>query len=114
MAPFLFGRSFQQKRPRVVADIVGSIQLDATARALMIAQTRCLQEFDGTTIAAKVTCPTLCVAGGEDTLTGPDEIRASAEQIPNARFELVPNAGHSLLLEAAEVLSTTLAFLQAD
>ncbi|MEE2887508.1 MAG: alpha/beta hydrolase [Planctomycetota bacterium] len=114
MAAFLFGRSFQQKRPRVVADLVGSMHLDAAARALMIAQTRCLQAFDGATIAAKVTCPTLCLAGGEDTLTGPDEIRASAEQIPNARFELVPKAGHSLLLEAAEVLSTTLDFLQAD
>lgn len=114
MSAFLFGRSFHKKRPKVVADIVRSMQFDANSRALMIAQARCLQEFDGTAIAAGVTCPTLCVAGEEDTLTGSDEVSATAERIPNARFELVAGAGHSLLLEAAAVLTKTIAFLQDD
>lgn len=114
MAAFMFGGSFHQRRPKVVEDIVRSMQFDDVTRALMIAQARCLHDFDGGPIATQVTCPTLCVAGAEDTLTGPDEVRATAESIPNARYELVQNAGHSLLLEAAEVLSTTIAFLQAD
>ena len=114
MAAFLFGATFHQNRPMVVADIVRSMQFDDASRSLMIAQARCLQGFDGSSIAAGVTCPVLCLAGAEDTLTGPHEVQATAEMLADARYHLVERAGHSLLLEAAQALTTSIAFLQAD
>ncbi len=112
LAAFLFGRTFHATRPKVVADIVRSMQFDTPTRELMIAQASCLQGFDGRSIAAAVACPTLCLAGAEDTLTNQEEVETTAELIVDSRFEVIPKAGHSLLLEAAEVLGRTIAFLR--
>ena len=51
----------------------------------------------------KIAVPTLVVAGGEDLLTpGGDAI---AKTIPGARFAAIPNVGHALGLEAAEIVN---------
>src|SRR5262249_39589621 len=45
-------------------------------------------------------CPTLVVVGSEDTVTPPEESRAMAAAIPNARLIEIPRAGHLSNLEA--------------
>lgn len=100
VAPFLFGRTFHQNLPAVVDDIIRATRPTPEARKLMQTQARALRSFEGETHARDVRCPTLCVAGLEDTLTGADEVRTTSEMIPGARYLEIPNAGHTLLLES--------------
>jgi 3-oxoadipate enol-lactonase len=52
--------------------------------------------------AAELTMPVLFVAGGEDVLIPPGELEIAAAATPGARFELVPEAGHSVYFERPE------------
>jgi len=99
VAPFLFGASFQARAASIVDDIVRALRPDPATRTVMAAQARGLQHFDGVADARAVRCPTLCLAGAEDTLTLAAEVRATAELIAAAEFRVL-DAGHSLLLES--------------
>lgn len=100
VAPFLFGAGFHARAATVVDDIVRAMRPDAATRAVMIAQARALQHFDGVGHARALRCPTLCLAGNEDTLTLPEEVRATADLIAGAEYRMI-DAGHSLLLESS-------------
>jgi pimeloyl-ACP methyl ester carboxylesterase len=113
IAPFLFGRTFHNERPAIVDDIIRATRPTAAARTMMIAQARALRAFDGRAAAARVRAPTLCVAGLEDTLTGPDEVRATAALFERAVYHEVPDAGHTLLLESARVFEMVCGFCGA-
>src|SRR5690606_5322012 len=113
VAPFLFGRSFHAARPAMVDDIARAMRPDDSLRALMVAQARALQAFDGSALLRDVRADCLCVAGAEDTLTDAADVRRTAELLPGARYVEIAEAGHSLLLESAEVFERVLAFLQA-
>jgi 3-oxoadipate enol-lactonase len=49
--------------------------------------------------------PALVITGSRDLLTPPRVGRELARRIPGARFEVVPGAGHMLMLERAEWLN---------
>lgn len=110
-APFLFGKSFHERRPQVVTDAARAVQPDAGVRALMVAQAECLQSYVGTELARAVDIPTLCVAGEEDTLTDAEDVAATAALFPQGQLLRSPHAGHSLLLEDPGVLERVLGFL---
>jgi pimeloyl-ACP methyl ester carboxylesterase len=112
-APFLFGETFLNARPGVVDDIVRSQRPTEEERALMLAQARALQAFDGTSLCADVAWPTLCLAGAEDCLTLPSEVAATASRIPEARYLRIEGAGHSLLLESATAFDRVVEFLRS-
>ncbi|MGB3968084.1 MAG: alpha/beta fold hydrolase, partial [Planctomycetota bacterium] len=111
-APFLFGATFHEQKPGIVDDIVRSARPSPEGRAFMAAQARALQAFDGRAACARITWPTLCLAGAEDTLTLPAEVAATATLIPGAQHECLPGAGHSLLLESARAFDAVVAFLR--
>jgi 3-oxoadipate enol-lactonase len=111
-APFLFGETFLNEKPGVVDDIVRSTKPSPEGRTFMQAQARALQSFDGASLCAQVAWPTLCLAGGEDLLTLPREVAATAARIPGAAHECFANAGHSLLLESAGAFDAVVAFLR--
>lgn len=50
---------------------------------------------------ARLTLPTLAIAGSEDGSTPPDLLRATAGLIPGSRFEVIENAGHLPCVEQA-------------
>jgi 3-oxoadipate enol-lactonase/4-carboxymuconolactone decarboxylase len=104
VAPFLFGSTFQRRHAGVVDDIVRALRPDARTRAIMRAQARALQAFDGEPLARAVRCPTLCLAGTEDTLTLAEEVEATAALIPGATYRAIA-AGHSLLLESNDAFT---------
>jgi pimeloyl-ACP methyl ester carboxylesterase len=108
VAPFLFGSTFQAQHAGVVDDIVRAIRPDEPTRNVMLAQARALQRFDGEPLARTLRCPTLCLAGSEDTLTLPDEVRATAALIPDATYREIA-AGHSLLLESNDAFEAVCA-----
>jgi len=112
-APFLFGSTFLQQKGAVVDDIVRSTKPSEEGRAFLRAQAQSLATFDGEGLCAHVACPTLCLAGAEDTLTPPAEVEATAARIPGAGYECIAGAGHSLLLESAAAFERVVAFLRA-
>jgi 3-oxoadipate enol-lactonase len=60
---------------------------------------RCILSFDGTAVVPEIDLPTLVVAGGEDRTMTPAIVQAMAQQIPKARFEIIPGVGHLANLE---------------
>jgi pimeloyl-ACP methyl ester carboxylesterase len=61
-----------------------------------------------------LSAPTLVLVGDEDQVTGVEESRLLAREIPNARFDLVGRAGHAAVQERpAEVAEALLSFLGA-
>lgn len=52
----------------------------------------------------QITAPTLVTAGEQDLLTPPGQVRAVADRIPGARFELFtgPGSSHAALMERPE------------
>ena len=100
-APFLFGETFLNEKGGVVDNIIRSTRPSDESRAFMQAQAHALQSFDGQDLCPQVTLSTLCLAGAEDTLTLPHEVEQTAKLLPNARFQCIERAGHSLLLESA-------------
>lgn len=111
VAPFLLGRTFHASRPQVVEDMVRAIRPTPMRRQLMVAQARALQTYRGEELARAWGGRTLCVAGEEDTLTAVAEVRATAALFAQARLLAIGNAGHSLLLESAEVFDAVKAFV---
>mgnify|MGYP003338995111 CR=1 FL=1 len=111
LAPFLFGASFHQSRPAVVDDLVRAMRPTPESRALMLAQAKAMSGYDGRDDARNCSRPALCLAGAEDTLTLPEEVAATAALLRSAEHVVLPNAGHSLLLESSQALDLVLAFL---
>ncbi|HWO72202.1 MAG TPA: alpha/beta hydrolase [Dehalococcoidia bacterium] len=52
---------------------------------------------------ARISVPTLLVAGEEDVLAPPPVMRAIAERIPGCRFEVIAGAGHCAYWEQPQV-----------
>jgi pimeloyl-ACP methyl ester carboxylesterase len=70
------------------------------------------RHFDGTAVAGRVGVPTLVLAGADDRVAPPDDVRTLAEAVPGARFEIVERAGHHLSLERADAFAASvLSFL---
>jgi 3-oxoadipate enol-lactonase len=109
-APFLFGETFLNTKNNVVDNIIRSTNPTEEIRAFMQAQARALQTFDGQDLCAKVAMPTLCMAGSEDTLTLPREVKSTAALITDARHICLEGAGHSLLLESIDAYDQVVAF----
>jgi pimeloyl-ACP methyl ester carboxylesterase len=113
LTPFLFGQTFQERRPELVADIARAARPDAGRRALMAAQARAARALDLAPIARRVRCPVLCVAGEEDTLVPPADVAATAALLPAGTYVALPEVGHSPLLESAACFEQVVQFARA-
>ena len=91
----------QEELPKSIMRMASKVGLERCrqqVRALMARQ-------DNRKILTSISCPTLVVCGEEDVLTPPEIHREMAENIPNARLELIPGCGHLTSLEAPERLN---------
>ena len=70
----------------------------AGAAALMAS----LENLDLRPYLARITCPVLVLAAGEDRVMPPEHARALASAIPAARLEMVEGSGHVLVVEQPE------------
>lgn len=77
-----------------------------TTQALMGVMNR--PEFSAQDLAA-IRCPTLILAGEEDTPQPPRNSEKLAATIPNARLVRIPGCGHSSSLEAPEAVIAAMA-----
>jgi pimeloyl-ACP methyl ester carboxylesterase len=76
-------------------DMMESVKPDTIEAALMGMANRA----DSRPLLPQIDVPVLVVVGSEDTITPPDDVRAWAAQIPNARVEVVEGAAHVPNLE---------------
>lgn len=78
-----------------------SRQLDAGYSATCAA----IRDTDYTESAGHINIPTLCVVGDQDGATPPSLVAELAKLIPEARFEVIKNAGHLPCIEQPDILA---------
>jgi pimeloyl-ACP methyl ester carboxylesterase len=98
MLPKLVSRKTNADRPDVLEQLRGMIQT-TDPRSIAAALHGMAVRPDSTPLLASITIPTLVLCGAEDALTPPAAMREMAEQIPNAEYVEIPDAGHMAPLE---------------
>jgi 3-oxoadipate enol-lactonase len=64
-----------------------------------------LRDADYTRAAAEIAVPTICIVGDQDGSTPPALVLSVAKMIPDARYEVIRNAGHIPCVEQPEMLT---------
>ena len=74
-----------------------------------------LRDADFTALAPKIKVPVLCIVGDKDGSTPPDLVKATADLIPGAGYEVIRNSGHIPCVEQPQALAELLAgFITED
>jgi 3-oxoadipate enol-lactonase len=73
-----------------------------------IATCEAIRDADLTEHARKIAIPTLCIVGDQDGSTPPDLVSSTARLIPNARYEVIRDAGHIPCIEQPEALTAVI------
>jgi 3-oxoadipate enol-lactonase len=113
MLPKAFGPKTYADRPEVVEAVRG-MMISSDPTGVAAASRGMAERPDMTPSLPSIDVPTLVVVGADDVLTPVDEMRRVASSIPNAKFKIIPDAGHLSPLENPPVFNATLAnFLDA-
>ena len=64
-----------------------------------------VRDADHTDLLGRIAAPALVVVGDQDGSTPPDLVRATADLIPGARFEIIAGAGHIPCVEQPAALA---------
>ena len=94
----LLGKTTLRTQPDVgrrVREMILANSPDGVADALLAMADR----RDSTELLAEIRCPTLVIAGDEDTFIPLEQARAMHRQIPGAQIEILSQAGHLVNLE---------------
>jgi proline-specific peptidase len=108
--PFYFARYGDKER-----EYLETLRSETpNADALRLFNTELVPSFDLRPDLARITAPTLVLAGEKDFITGPPSAAELAEGIAQARTVLLPETGHFVFVEAPEAFrEAVLAFLGA-
>ena len=98
-----FSAAFRSSRKEETADWRN--MLVRTPAAGYLGTCAAIRDADLSAEAARIDAPTLCIAGSEDGATPPDLVRATADLIPGAGFEVIEGAGHLPCIEQPEVMA---------
>lgn len=110
----LFSPQTLERQPQRVQQ-VQSIILRANPFAVAAASRGMAQRRDMQETLKSLDAPTLVIVGEDDAITTVGEMQQMAEQIPNAQFVKVPQAGHMAPMENPEVVNAAIReFLDAN
>jgi pimeloyl-ACP methyl ester carboxylesterase len=98
MGPKLFAPQTFATKPEVVAMVRRIVERTPPA-AIAAAQRGMAARPDMTRLLPAIQVSTLLIAGAEDAISPPDEMRAIAGAIPRAQFVEIPHAGHMTTME---------------
>ncbi len=87
---------------------LGKQQLLANIPEVMLGDYQACDAFDVREQLKAIRVPTLVVAGEADQMTPLKHAVFLTEQIPQARLKVIPEAGHMVMLEAAEMVTQTI------
>ena len=93
---------------------LGKQQLLANNPEVMLGDYRACDAFDVREQLKAIRAPTLIVAGEADQMTPLKQAMFLTEQIHQARLKTIPEAGHMVMLEAAEMVTQTIADFLKD
>jgi pimeloyl-ACP methyl ester carboxylesterase len=108
MLPKAFAPKTFADRPEVVEAVRG-MMISSDPTGVAAASRGMAERPDMTPLLSTIDVPTLVVVGADDALTTVDEMRRMAAAIPEAKFKIVPEAGHLSPLENPPVFNATLA-----
>ncbi|HWB09624.1 MAG TPA: alpha/beta fold hydrolase [Pirellulales bacterium] len=108
MLPKAFAPKTYADRPEVV-EAVRAMMISSDPTGVAAASRGMAVRPDMTQLLPTVDLPTLVVVGADDGLTTVDEMRRMASAIPDARFKIIPEAGHLSPLENPHIFNATLA-----
>lgn len=105
--PKLLGWDTQRCHPDLISRLQGiARENSAVGVATMLRAVADRPDFSS--ILPEIRCPTLCIAGAEDTLTPAEMVRDMADRIPVARAAILPGAGHLVNLESPDAFNREL------
>jgi 3-oxoadipate enol-lactonase len=107
MANTLIGPMARQRHPELCGAaraMMNAVSLDA----LLAIQQGLMSRSDSVPTLRTISVPVCAIAGGEDEISPPDEMRVIAEQVPSAEFHLLPDAGHYVPLEQPNAIAEIL------
>lgn len=93
MVPRLFCRSTFRDRPGLIPPIKAAME-QTTPAGVAGALRGMACRPDRRDRLNGIACPVLVVVGEEDVISPPDEARAIADALPDARLAVIPRAGH--------------------
>ncbi len=107
MADTLIGPTARQRQPEIrsaARAMMNSVSLDA----LLAVQQGLMSRPDSAPTLKTIDVPVCAIAGGEDEISSPDEMRVIAEQVPGAEFHVLQDAGHYAPLEQPSAIAEIL------
>jgi pimeloyl-ACP methyl ester carboxylesterase len=108
MIPKLLGDETRRGRPQL-AEHVRSLILASSSEAIAHAITALMTRPDSTPMLSTIHCPTLILAGEQDTLTPPALSEEMYKAIGGSEIHVIPGAGHLASLEQPEAFNASLA-----
>ena len=98
MIPKLLAEGTRENAPDV-EETVRAMILDTAPETVVAALAGMASRHDSTRELAEIAVPTLVMVGEHDAITPPDDARAMADGIADARLTIIPDAGHVSGLE---------------
>lgn len=81
----------------------------AQSREDFLSQAKVVMDFDGEAFFRAITAPTLVIGGERDIMFPKEDLTTLAEMIPGATQKMLPDCGHSIVIEGAELFSSAAA-----
>jgi len=108
LIPKVLGRETRERQPHVVRDVTWMMERQPVAG--IVGALHALRERpDSTSLLGAIRVPVMVIAGDDDQITPATGMQEMARAIPDARFVLVPGAGHLTPLEQPATVSSALA-----
>jgi 3-oxoadipate enol-lactonase len=98
-----FAPDFAQRQPSLYQGMYN--MLSRMPEAGYIATCAALRDGDLRSFIPTLDTQTLVLVGDEDLATPPDQVREFAEALPNARFEVIKEAGHLVCIEQPGIMA---------
>ncbi|WP_114313914.1 alpha/beta fold hydrolase [Thermus caldifontis] len=107
LLPSHLGKTTREEKPEV-GERAKALILQATPEAVAESLLALAERPDSTPLLPGMRRPALVLVGEEDTLTPPEEAKAMARALPDARLLILPEAGHLTNLENPKAFRTAL------
>lgn len=107
MLPNLVSPRTAQDRPQIIDDLRSMI-LSTPPEGIAAALRGMAERPDSTELLPRIAVPVLLMAGTDDRITPPDEMRQLAELIPDAEFVEIPEAGHMAPMENPDAVNAAI------